>query len=216
MKVVGIHIDDDRLHGEGGFLAVRRVHLRNRYDDGKLSRPYVVDFATRPKGVDAVVVACYHRGPQGVQVLVRDGLRPAMRLGRGGAALPERRDYLFFTELVAGIIEPDDQGEAGLRARAAAEVAEEAGYTVDPAAVELLGAGTFPTPGAMPEKYWLTAVEIADPAAQQPLEGDGSPMEEGASTWWMSLDDAIAACLRGDIEDCKTEITLRRLRDRLS
>ncbi|HTM23452.1 MAG TPA: hypothetical protein VL172_23175 [Kofleriaceae bacterium] len=216
MKVVGLHIDDDRLHGEGGFLVVRRVHLRNRYHDGGLSRPYVVDFALRPKGVDAVVVAVYHRAAGGIQVLVRDGLRPAMRLGRGGAALPESRDYLFFTELVAGIIEPEDVGGDGLRARAAAEVAEEAGFTVDPAAVTLLGAGTFPTPGSMPEKDWLTAVEIADAAAQQPLEGDGSPMEEGASTRWMALDDAIAACVRGEIEDCKTEITLRRLRDRLS
>jgi ADP-ribose pyrophosphatase len=215
MKVVGIHIDDDETHGEGGFLTVRRVRLRNRYEDGNLSRQYVLDFAVRPKGVDAVVVAVYHRSAAGVQVLVRDGLLPAMRLGRAGAALPESREYLFFTELVAGIIEPEDLGEAGLRARAAAEVAEEAGYLVDPEAVELLGAGTFPTPGAMPEKFWLTAVHIADPAAQQALEGDGSPMEEGASTWWMSLDDAIAACVRGDIEDCKTEITLRRLREQL-
>jgi ADP-ribose diphosphatase len=215
MKVVGLHIDDDRLHGEGGFLVVRRVHLRNRYDDGGLSRPYVVDFAARPKGVDAVVVAVYHRAAGGVRVLLRDGLRPAMRLGRAGAALPETRDYLFFTELVAGIIEPEDLGEVGLRARAAAEVAEEAGFTVDPAAVILLGAGSFPTPGSMPEKYWLTAVEIADPAAQQPLEGDGSPMEEGATTRWLDLDEAIAACVAGVIEDLKTELALRRLRERL-
>ena len=29
------------------------------------------------------------------------------------------------------------------------------------------------------------------------------------------LDDAIAACVDGEIEDCKTELTLRRLRDLL-
>ena len=32
---------------------------------------------------------------------------------------------------------------------------------------------------------------------------------------WLDLDDAIAACLRGDIEDSKTELGLRRLRDQL-
>jgi len=215
--VVGLQVDDDQLLGDGGFLAVRRVRLRNRYPDGGLSAGYICDFTVRAIGVDAVVVAVFHRAPGGVQVLVRDGLRPALALARGGAApIPDRRGYLFFTELVAGIVEDEDRGEHGVRARAAAEVAEEAGFEVDPDRVFLLGAGTFPTPGAMPEKYWLTAVEIADPADQLPLEGDGSPMEEGATTRWMALDDAITACLAGDIEDCKTEITLRRLRDHLA
>jgi hypothetical protein len=40
-------------------------------------------------------------------------------------------------------------------------------------------------------------------------------MEEGATTRWMALDDAIDACGRGDIVDMKTETGLRRLRDRL-
>ena len=29
----------------------------------------------------------------------------------------------------------------------------------------------------------------------------------------MDLDEAIAACVRGEIEDAKTELVLRRLRD---
>ncbi len=215
MKVRGIHIDDDRRHGEGGFLSVRRVHLRNIYEDGGHSRPYVCDFAVRSIGVDAVVVAVFHRGADGVSVLLRDGLRPAMQLGRLHPPIPDDRDYLFFTELVAGIVEDEDVGEEGLRRRAAAEVEEEAGFVVRPDEVFLLGAGTFPTPGALPEKFWLTAVEIADPAAQRPLAGDGSPMEEGATTRWMRLEEAIEACVKGEIEDAKTEITLRRLADRL-
>jgi len=39
---------------------------------------------------------------------------------------------------------------------------------------------------------------LALPAAQAPLAGDGSPMAEGARTRWLSLDDALAACTRGD------------------
>jgi ADP-ribose pyrophosphatase len=91
-------------------------------------------------------------------------------------------------------------------------VLEEAGFRVDPAAVVVLGAGGFPSPGAMAERFFFVAAEV-DPATQQPLEGDGSPMEEGADTRWLPLDDAIAACVRGDIEDLKTELGLRRFAD---
>jgi ADP-ribose pyrophosphatase len=91
-------------------------------------------------------------------------------------------------------------------------VLEEAGYRVDPAAVVLLGAGGLPSPGAMAERFFFVAVEV-DPATQVALEGDGSPMEEGADTRWLPLDDAIAACVRGDIEDLKTELGLRRFAD---
>jgi ADP-ribose pyrophosphatase len=48
-----------------------------------------------------------------------------------------------------------------------------------------------------------------------PLEGDGSPLEEGAVLAWRELGAAIAACERGEIEDGKTEIALRRLEARL-
>ncbi len=217
-RVIGLHVDGDQVIGrEGGFLAIRRLHLRNRRDDGSLSDPYICDFAVRPKGLDAVVVACWHRTAAGIQVLLRDGLRPPLHFGRPPErqVIPDRRTYMFFTELVAGIVEHDDRGDDGLRHRAAAEVLEEAGYTIDPAAVVLLGAAVFPSPGAQAEKFYLAAVEIADPGAQVSLAGDGSPMEEGATVRWMALDDAIAACVRGDIEDCKTELGLRRLSESL-
>lgn len=217
-RVVGFEIASDDIVGrEGGFLAIRRVRMRNRRADGSLSEPYLCDFIVRPYGLDAVIVALYHRTERGISVLVRDGLRPALALGRDRDLTPvaDQREYLYVTELVAGIIEADDRGIDGIRARAAAEVYEEAGYRVAAESVTQLGAALFPSPGAMAEKFWLVAVEIADPAAQEPLAGDGSPMEEGASTRWLDLDEAIAACVRGDIEDCKTELTLRRLRDRL-
>ncbi|MBV8759156.1 MAG: NUDIX hydrolase [Deltaproteobacteria bacterium] len=210
-------VDSDERTGEGGFLAIRRLRLRNRRPDGTLSRGYVCDFIARPYGQDAVVVALFARAPGTTRVLVRECLRPAIAMGRDAARapLPERPPALTLTELVAGIIEDGDHGEAGLRTRAAAEAHEEAGFAVDPARVILLGAGMLPSPGSMVEKFYFTAVEV-DPAAQQALEGDGSPMEEGASTRWLPLDDAIAACVRGEITDLKTELGLRRLRDHLS
>ena len=216
MRVRGIEIVSDETVGGGGWLAVRRVWLVNVRDDGSRSRPYLCDFLSRANGVDAVVVAVYRREGDRVRVLLRDGLRIPLALGRPVDELPvaDAKRYLFFREVVAGIIETEDKGEEGIRRRAAIEVEEEAGYTVDPASVRLLGAGTFPSPGAMAEKFWLAAVEVGAGASTPPL-GDVSTMEEGAQLEWLDLDEAIAACVRGDLEDAKTELTLRRLRDEL-
>lgn len=215
MSALTFHIDSDEVVGQGGFLALRRLRMRNRRADGSLSERYCCDFVVRPYGLDAVVVAVWARRPDGgVDVLVRAGMRPALWFGRDPARLPlpDPRTYAQLTELVAGIIEDDDRGEAGLRNRAAAEVHEEAGFAVEPAAIVLLGAGSFPSPGSMPEKFYFAAVEV-DPATQEALAGDGSPMEEGATTRWIDLDRAIAACVAGELEDAKTELGLRRLRD---
>lgn len=216
VDVVELVIESDEHVGGGGFLEIRRLFLRNRRADGSLSPRYNSDSIVRPYGQDAVIVAVFARTASGVQVLLRDGLRPPIMLGRDPdrAPLPEARAGMFLSELVAGIIENEDVGEAGLRARAAAETLEEAGFTVDPAQVIILGAGSLPSPGAMIEKFYFTAVEV-DPATQQALGGDGSPMEEGATTRWLELDAAIAACVRGEICDLKTEAGLRRLRDHL-
>jgi ADP-ribose pyrophosphatase len=216
-QIVAFVIDGDERVGEGGFLAIRRLRMRNRRADGSISAPYVCDAIARPYGQDAVVVAVYARAADGVQVLVRDGLRPALLAGRdpARAPLPEPAPDMFLTELVAGILEPGDVGEDGLRQRAAHEVEEEAGFVVEPSAIAVLGAGAYPSPGSMVEKFYFTAVEV-DPAAQQALVGDGSPMEEGARTRWHSLDHAIDACVRGELVDLKTELGLRRLRDHLS
>jgi len=209
-------VESDERLGAGGFLEIRRLHLRNRRADGSLSARYISDSIARQMGQDAVVVVVYARRPAGIEVLVRDGLRPAIAFGRdpARAPLPEDPPTLYLTELVAGVIERGDAGEAGLRARAAAEVEEEAGFVVDPATVELLGAGGYASPGAMVEKFYFAAVEV-DPAAQRPLSGDGSPMEEGARTRWLPLADALAACVAGRLVDLKTELGLRRLADRL-
>jgi len=67
---------------------------------------------------------------------------------------------------------------------------------------------------AFAEDYSRVAVEV-DPAKQVALAGDGSPMEDGAHTRWLDLDEAIASCIRGEIVDLKTELCLRRLREHL-
>lgn len=215
--VVGFAIDSDERIGGGGFLELRRLRMKNRRADGSLSAGYVCDSIVRPYGQDAVVAAVFARDASGIRVLVREGLRPALTLGRdpARAPLPEAAPGMFLTELVAGILEQGDHGEAGLRMRTAHEVHEEAGFVIDPARVMLLGAGTLPSPGSMLEKFYFTAIEV-DPATQGPLVSDGSPMEEGATTRWLGLDEAIAQCVSGEICDLKTEAALRRLRDVLA
>jgi ADP-ribose pyrophosphatase len=214
----GIVVEHDELLGdEASFFRVRRLQLRNRDRDGALSRPYTCELVTRPKGVDAVVVALWRERDGRVEVFLREALRPAVWVGRRDVPLPVTEPpRVRLVELVAGIVERDDVGEGGLRRRAALEVAEEAGYDLEPESFEHLGAGLFPTPGSMPEKYWLFAVRVEASTRQRPPQGDGSPMEEGAATFWIALDDAITRCWTGEIADCKTEIGLRRLRDRLT
>jgi ADP-ribose pyrophosphatase len=216
VEITGFEIEDDVLLGDArDFFRIRRLRLRNRRADGSTSPPYVCEFAVRPKGLDAVVVAIFTRAGGRVRVLVREALRPALAFGREPAAvaIPDGRAYLGFPEVVAGIVEQGDRGESGIRARAAAEVVEEAGYAVSPASIAFLGAGTFATPGSMAEKYWLLAVEIDDVEARSTPLGDGSPMEEGGRITWLDLDEAIAACVAGRIEDAKTELVFRRLAD---
>ncbi len=219
MTIVDLELLHDELPGgDVGFLRVRRLHLRNRRQDGTVSAEYVCDFVVRPKGTDAVVVVLWRRAGAAVEVLLRAGLRPALWFGRDAATLPiaDAARAMWMTEVVAGIVEHDDHGEPGVRRRAVIEAWEEAGYRLDADRVEFLGAGTFPTPGSMPEKYWLVAAEIDPGAVQVEPGGDGSPMEHGARTWWTALPEAIADCVAGRITDAKTELALRRLQDHLS
>jgi 8-oxo-dGTP pyrophosphatase MutT (NUDIX family) len=204
-------VDDARV-GAGGFLVLRRLRLRVVRADGTRSAEGLYDFVERPKGLDAVVLALWNRGPDGiVRVLVRDAFRVPLVFGRpdAPAACPS-------TEVVAGILEAGEEGEDAIAARAVAEAWEEAGVVVAADAVERLGAPLYPTPGMCAEKFVLAACEVADPLAAARPPGDGSPFEEGAQLRWLVLDDAIEACVLGEIEDMKTEVTLRRLRDYLA
>jgi ADP-ribose pyrophosphatase len=63
--------------------------------------------------------------------------------------------------------------------------------------------------------FYMWAVEIpADRVPAEP-EGDGSPMEEGATLRWLEIEKAIDAAVKGELPDAKTELVLRRLRDHL-
>lgn len=217
--VVAYELFAEESFGGEHYLRVRRVHLRNVRADGSRSRPYFCELVDRPRhGTDAVVVALWHRDAAGqVCVLLREGLRPAIAFGRPPERLPvpDARPYLLFTEVVAGILEDEDRGEDGIRRRAAIEAWEEAGLRVAPERFSRLGGKVFPTPGMAPECFHLMHAEV-EPGESAPPPGDGSPMEEGSVLRFVPLAEALRMCDRGDIEDAKTELALRRLHARLT
>jgi ADP-ribose pyrophosphatase len=210
--VTDIEVVDDltsRSRCDEGFLHVRRLVARNQHGDGSRSRDYRVDVVDRPIP-DAVAVLIWRRGEAGIEVLTRKTLRPAAYFRRSmRLPVPDPRSYLLLEELVAGVLEPQDQGEGGLRHRAAEETREEAGFRVSPDDVTPLGGSFFLAPGILSEKIHPTAVEVTGLAQETPA-GDGSPLEEGATLHWWPVEALLAACRRGEVEDAKTEISVTR------
>ncbi|MCY1034415.1 NUDIX hydrolase [Corallococcus sp. BB11-1] len=200
-----------------GFLRVRRLRCRNRRADGSSSSVYRVDVVDRPR-LDAVSVLVYRRASDGnLEVLTRLNLRPAAYFRReqtSSMTVPDPVSYLRVEEIVAGLLEPSDKGEEGLRRRAAEEVKEEAGYAVRPEDIQLLGGAFFLAPGILSEKVFPAAVDVTG-VAQGEVEGDGSPLEEGIHLQWRPVATVLEACRRGDIADAKTEVSLTRLLARL-
>ncbi len=222
MRVAEIVVVEDRTatsRCDEGFLRLKRLRARNRRADGTLSPEYPIDLVDRPT-LDAVAACLWARGPRGVEVLTRRGLRPAAYFRRGKKPVLPDRDYLLVEELVAGVMEAGEIGERALQRRAADEVHEEAGLVVPADRFRLLGGPFFMLPGVASEKIHLVEAEIergdGPEAWEAPGDGDGSPLEEGAELRWRRLDAAIAACEQGEIEDAKTEIAFRRLVARLS
>ncbi|MCP3103156.1 NUDIX hydrolase [Myxococcus sp. K15C18031901] len=196
-----------------GFLRVKRLRCRNRRADGSSSPVYRVDVVDRPR-LDAVAVLVYRRGAAGLEVLTRMNLRPAAYFRkdqRDAMTVPDpAAGYLRVEEIVAGLLEPEDKGEEGLKRRAAEEVREEAGYPVRPEDIQLLGGAFFLAPGILSEKVFPAAVDVTAVTQEEP-EGDGSPLEEGTLLHWRPLGEVLDACRRGDIPDAKTEVALTRL-----
>lgn len=202
----------DAMRSDEGFIRVRRLVLRNHYEGGSESREYRYDCAERD-AMDAVGIVLYTAAPH--RVCLRSSIRPPLAL-RPGYALPLKEtaaDPTLF-EIPAGLVEQDEEGDEGLRGCAARETQEEVGLTVAPEAFIPLGPALFLSPGLVAEKLHFFAAEV-DPAEMGTATLDGSPVEERARLAFVPIDEALAACRDGRIEDIKTEIGVRRLIERL-
>jgi ADP-ribose pyrophosphatase len=192
-----------------GFLHVRRLKVRNRRADGSTSNVYRVDVVHRPR-LDAVAVLVWRQGATGPEFLTRQVLRPAAYFRRDQVPpVPDGRSHLFCEEIIAGLLEDTDRGEAGLKHRAAEEVFEESGFRVTPHQVTLLGPPFFVAPGILSEKIFLAAVDVTG-LEPEPPQGDGSPLEEGGAVTWRDAAALKAAIADGTIQDAKTELALLR------
>ncbi len=209
MELQSIEVIADQRVGQGGFLLLRRMRLRLVRADGSRTAEGTWDYVERPMGLDAVVVALYRRRDGAVEVLLRSGLRVPVQFGR-----PHTPAGLLFPELVAGILERGEESAASVQRRAADEALEEAGLRIEAGSVETLGPPLYPTPGMCAELFHFVRAEVRDQEPSLP-RGDGSPFEEGARLEWLPLDEALARCARGEIQDLKTELALRRLRESL-
>jgi len=195
-----------------GFLRLRRFRLRNVYADGTRSAPYACDVLSRAH-VDAVAVVLYEKAGDGVRVMLKEGLRPAVYLRKDKEiGHKEATPVLKVLEIAAGMLEGPDEGPGGIERRAAAEAHEECGAAIAPEDVGDLGGPSFPSPGVTDERVHFRAVAAVLDAAGH-AHGDGSPMEHGTRAVVLDLADAIARCRRGEIPDMKTEIALLRLCD---
>jgi ADP-ribose pyrophosphatase len=209
---IDLVIEKDRSpRSTQGYLNIRRLDLRAKFPDGSESEPFTYDIVQR-NALDAVVVAPHFRDAGGTRrVLLRSALRPPVALRpREVWPVPERPTLGGLWEVPAGLVEPGERSERGLRECAARELYEEIGATVDADAVQPLGPSTFPCPGIVGERHFFFHVEI-DPAALVTPAEDGSVLERQAAIVTVSLEDALSLIRAGEIEDAKTEIALRRL-----
>jgi ADP-ribose pyrophosphatase len=195
-----------------GFLKLRRFLFRVHFADGSSSAPFDYDVVDRER-LDAVVMAAHFVRAGRRHVFLRSCLRPPLVLRPPeGRPFPERPTLGALWELPAGLVELDERSPEGLRRSAARELLEEAGLSVRPEDLLPLGPSTFPAPGFVGERHFYFHVEV-DPETRVTPTEDGSPLERHASIAGIPLDEALALCRSGDIEDAKTEIALRRLAD---
>ncbi len=213
---VDVQVVEDRsadARCDHGFLRLRRLTLRNRYEDGSTSAAYAYDLVERD-ALDAVVIVLWARGEDEPLVCLRSALRPPLAF-RSTYALPiPEDDGPVQWEVPAGLVEPDEHGEEGLRACASRETLEEVGLDLAPRRFARLGPAACLSPGVLAEKIHFLVAEV-DPARRTTPTEDGSPVEERAVVRFVAIGEALAACRDGRIADVKTETAIRRLDEHL-
>lgn len=213
VELVADHTEEARC--DRGFLVMRRLTLRNVWEDGHASAAYRYDLVER-EALDAVAIVLFATGGGGPRICLRTALRPPLAFRNEHAIpIPEPPEAgAVQWEVPAGLVEPDERGEDGLRACASRETQEEVALEVPPEAFAPLGPSVCISPGVLAEKLHYWAAEV-DPSKRGVPAGDGSPTEERARVRFVPLADALAACRDGRIADLKTEAAVRRLAERL-
>jgi ADP-ribose pyrophosphatase len=192
-------------------LRLVRRRLRVRYPDNSRSADFVYDEVAR-RATDAVVIlAHFLRGGQR-WVYLRSALRPPPYFREATTTPAPDSQPGALWELPAGLIEADEQTPEGVFEAGRRELAEELGFVVEASDLRALGPSTYACPGVISERHFFLEVSI-EPTARQEPSLDGSALERFGRVIALPLEDALALCRAGRIEDAKTELGLRRLAD---
>lgn len=209
---IEVQLVEDRTSAsrcDEGFLRVRRLTLKNRYADGAESASYPYDVVERD-ALDAVGIILFAEASGERLVCLRSTLRPPLAFRSGYAIpIPDAAEPVLW-EIPAGLVEPDEHGEDGLRRCCARETLEEVGLGLAPDAFVRLGPAACLSPGVLAEKLHFFAARV-DPAQRGTPTEDGTPVEERAEVRFVPIEEALAACRDGRIADLKTETAIRRL-----
>lgn len=204
-------VHDQSPKAEPGFLRLVRRQLVAIDAQGNQSQPFVYDEIDR-NAIDAVVIAAHYNDIAGnTRVYLRSAARPPVLLRpveRNVSPSYVCLDGLW--ELPAGLVEPDELSEEGIRRCAQRELEEELGFAVPVAALAPLGNSTFPCPGVVAERHYYFHVTVSPNERSAPTL-DGSALEHLGAIIDVSLKDALHWCRDGSLEDAKTELGLRRL-----
>jgi ADP-ribose pyrophosphatase len=211
---VDVTVIEDRTASarcDRGFLRVRRLTLKNRYEDGAESAEYAYDLVERD-ALDAVAIVLF---TDSGEVCLRSALRPPLAF-RSTYAIPiDDPSGPVLWEVPAGLVEPEERGEDGLQRCCARETLEEVGLALAPEAFERLGPAACLSPGVLAEKLHYFVARVEPRSAGAPTE-DGSPVEERAEVRFIPIAEALRACRDGRIGDLKTETAIRRLDEHLA
>jgi len=206
-------LDDLSPEAGAGFLRLIRRKLCAHYPDGTVSEPFLYDEVDR-RALDAVVIAAHYTNDRCRSVYLRSSIRPPIYF-RDAATAARHTPARQMWELPAGLAEPEEHGESGLCRAAVRELHEEAGFDAPPARFSELGPSLYTCPGVIAERLYFFDVEV-DPGTRIDPPLDGSALERFGEVIDLPLADALDMCRRGDIEDVKTEIGLRRLAEKYS
>lgn len=212
---IRLEIVEDLSSEDAGFLRIVRRRLRAHYPDGTSSPAFVYDEIDR-SAIDAVVLAVHFLDATGVRhVFLRSAVRPPVAFRNPARSARPSIDPLggFLWELPAGLVEASEQSEGGLRHAARREIREELGFEVNEDALTELGPSVFPVPAFIAERHFFFEIEV-DPNQRAEPSLDGSALEHGGAVVSLSVAEALDRCRRGEFQDGKTELCLRRLVER--
>lgn len=193
-------LDEREDYRFGGLFRIVRATLRYRRFDGELSA--LVQRINFERG-DSVGVLLFEPRAEAV-ILVRQfrypvyaGLEPEARAGAGA-----QRAWLL--EIVAGM---QDSGRT-VREVAHRELLEEAGYELQGSLQPI--ATIYASPGGTSERIHIFLAEVKG-GSSIGLGGGAASEGEDTQVVVLSLAEAMAMVVRGEIQDAKTVVALQHL-----